>query len=55
MLNENHAPVDKTTIGNSIRMIRKQHGLTQQQFADKIRYSKMQIHFDEIGKVTLVQ
>jgi transcriptional regulator with XRE-family HTH domain len=51
MLSENYAPVDKATVGNRIRAIRKQHDLTQQQFADKIGYSKMQIHFVEIGKV----
>ncbi len=51
MLSEHHAPADKATVGNRIREIRKQHGLTQQQFADKISYSKMQIHFVEIGKV----
>ena len=41
---------DKNKAGLRIKMVRKEHGLTQQQFADTIGYSKMQIHYVENGK-----
>lgn len=44
--------VDKDNVGERIRLIRKNTGLTQEQFAKAIGYSKMQVHYVEAGKVT---
>lgn len=43
--------VDKKNVGERIRLIRKNAGLTQEQFAEAIGYSKMQVHYVETGKV----
>ena len=45
------APVDKENIGQRIREIRKGEGLTQKQFASATGYTKMHIHFVEVGKI----
>lgn len=44
------AAVDKSTIGNRMKDVRKKAGLTQQEFADKIGFHKNQIYNVEVGK-----
>ncbi len=44
--------VDKETVGLRIKQFRKQKGLTQQEFADAIGYSKRQVYCVETNKVT---
>lgn len=46
-----HDPVDKKGVENRIRAVRQEAGLTQEEFAKKIGYSKIQIHSVERGKV----
>lgn len=41
---------DKDNVGVRIKLIRRKSGMTQEQFADMIGYSKMQIHYVENGK-----
>ncbi len=43
--------VDKHTVGDRIRKVRKDRGLTQEQFAKNIGYSMIQIHYAESGKI----
>ena len=45
------APVEIDKIGSRIKGIRKTRGLTQKQFASGIGYTKMHIHFVEVGKI----
>ena len=44
------AAVDKSTIGNRMKDVRKKAGLTQQEFADKISFHKNQVYNVEAGK-----
>ena len=44
------AAVDKSTIGNRMRDVRKKAGLTQKKFADKIGFHKNQVYNVEVGK-----
>lgn len=44
------AAVDKSTIGNRMKDVRKKAGLTQQEFADKIGFHKNQVYNVEVGK-----
>ena len=52
MLSAAPAPADKETAGSRVKTVRKRERLTQQQFADRIGYSKMQVLFVEKGTVT---
>ena len=45
------APVDKATVGNRLKTIRKGMGLTQVQFAEKIGYTQSQVQGAETGKI----
>ena len=44
-------PVDKDGIAERVRVVRKKAGLTQEEFARRISYSKLQIHSVEKRKV----
>ena len=44
-------PVDKSGLAMRIREVRKSEGLTQEEFATRIGYSKMQLYSVEKGKV----
>ena len=46
-----HEPVDKKGVENRVRAVRQEAELTQEEFAKKIGYSKIQIHSGERGKV----
>ena len=46
-----HEPVDKKGVENRVRAVRQEAELTQEEFAKKIGYSKIQIHSVERGKV----
>ncbi len=46
-----HNPVDKDGISDRVKKVRKKTGLTQDAFARKIGYSKIQVHSVEKGKV----
>lgn len=54
MFAEGHsvAEADKETVGARIKEVRKREKLTQEQFGKAIGYSKMQIYYVEVGKVT---
>ena len=43
--------VDKTEVGGRVKKVRKEADLTQEEFAKRIGYSKMQVHSVENGKV----
>ncbi len=43
---------DKAGIRKRIKEVRKEHHLTQKEFADKIGYSEIQIHSAESGKIS---
>lgn len=44
-------PADKEGIGARLRTVRKEYGLTQDQFAERVGYSKTQVHYAEKGRV----
>ncbi len=46
-------PVDKSGIAQRVKEVRKWAGLTQEEFSERIGYSKMQVHSVEKEKVTL--
>lgn len=48
---EEHNKVDKAEVGGRVRAVRKWVGLTQEKFAKRIGYSKMQVHSVERGNV----
>ena len=52
MLSAAPPPANKETAGGRVKTVRKRERLTQQQFADRIGYSKMQVLFVEKGTVT---
>ena len=43
--------VDKTEVGGRVKKVRKEADLTQEEFAKRIGYSKIQVHSVESGKV----
>lgn len=49
-LGEDKAPVDRNAFGGRIKQVRKERGLTQQQFADRIGFHKNQVCYVEGGK-----
>ncbi len=48
---EAHSPADKSGIGNRLRQVRKDAGLTQVQFAEKVGYTQGHVNLTESGKV----
>jgi len=42
--------VDKKTMGERIRIVRKQTALTQEEFGERIGFHKNQVHYVEVGK-----
>ncbi len=46
-----HNPVDKEGINSRVKEVRKWAGMTQEEFAGRIGYSKIQVHSVEKGKV----
>ena len=44
-------PVDKSGIAQRVKEVRKWAGLTQEEFAQRINYSKMQVYSVEKGKI----
>ena len=50
IVGEERAAVDKIGLAERIKLIRKEKGLKQQQFADKIGFSKNYIHYVEVRR-----